>query len=111
MRIGSVRRLTLSWRLSAPRSSISFTAWGAVNRDDRFPASGINERLGSRVNQARREQAILAQLRVRNNDFTMTLTGRRRGSIILSPAVVLGATMEEWVETNYAGLLRIYGMP
>ena len=46
----------------------SFTAWGAVNRDDRFPASGINERLGSRVNQARREQAILAQLRVRNND-------------------------------------------
>ena len=42
----------------------------------------------------------------------MTLTGRRRGSIILSPAVVLGATMEEWVETNYAGLLRIiYGMP
>ena len=90
----------------------SFSAWGTTNRDDRFPASGVNERLGSRVNQARRERAILAQLRVRNSDFTMTLTGRRQRSIILSPAVVLGATMEEWVETNYAGLLRIiYGMP
>jgi hypothetical protein len=38
--------------------------------------------------------------------------GRRQGSVLLSPAVVLGATMEQWVETNYAGLLRIiYGMP
>ena len=89
-----------------------FTAWGATNRDDRFPASGVNERLGSRVGQVRRERAILAHLRVRNSDFTMTLTGRRQRSIILSPAVVLGATMEQWVETNYAGLLRIiYGMP
>ncbi len=42
----------------------------------------------------------------------MTLMGRRQGSILLSPAVVLGAILEKWVETNYAGLLRIiYGMP
>jgi hypothetical protein len=89
----------------------SFTARGATNRDDREPASGVNERLGSRLSQARRERAILAQLRVRNNDFSMTLMGRRQGSILLSPAVVLGATMEQWVEQNYAGLLQIvYGM-
>ena len=88
-----------------------FTA-RATNQYDRDPAAGQTGRLGSRVNQVRRERAILAELRVRNNDFTMSLLGRRQGSILLSPAVVLGATMEEWVETNYAGLLRIiYGMP
>jgi hypothetical protein len=89
----------------------SFTARGATNQDDRFPASGGNERVGSRLSQARREPAILAELRVRNNDFSMTLMGRRQGSILLSPDVVLGATMEEWVKQNYTGLLQIiYGM-
>ena len=89
----------------------SFTAQGAVNRDDRFPASGINERLGSRVGHARRERVIVTQLSVRNNDFTMHLLGQRRGSILLSPARMVAAAMEEWVETNYPTLLRIiYGL-
>lgn len=95
----------------ATNRTYTFSAESAVSRGSAFGSSGWLGVSGSRVGHHRQERVIVAEVSVRNNDFSMRLFGRRRNSIVLSPSVILAAMLEEWIEKNHDGLLRvIYGL-